>query len=190
MDGGVIRLWPPASAADQAQVCIAGFAASCELARGTCAFDQAAPPLVPTVLPDYLAPARQRPVTSPVGQRPLPRLPPQIPTRTIPTAWPLLTRARLGQMLPRILNVPVAPSRLENLAPGLSKLSPAAAEDLAHQQLICRDEVHRPASTTAWRGRLEGLQLRLAGRPAAEARRHQQSVIGVPGWTRRADLRG
>jgi hypothetical protein len=47
------------------------------------------PPLVPTIFPNDLTPRRQRAVLGPVGQRPLPRLPPQIPARLTSTARPL-----------------------------------------------------------------------------------------------------
>ena len=47
-----------------------------ELARCARAFDQTAPPLMPTILTGDLTAAWQRPVITLVGQRPLPRLPP------------------------------------------------------------------------------------------------------------------
>ena len=59
-----------------------------ELACGTCAFDQAAPPFVSAVLIGDLAPAGKRAVTGPVGQRPLPRLPLKPPACTSP-GWTL-----------------------------------------------------------------------------------------------------
>jgi hypothetical protein len=67
---------------DEAQAWFAAFAGGGEFASGTRALDQAAPSLVPPILPDDLTPARQRAALGSAGQRPLPRLPLKIPART------------------------------------------------------------------------------------------------------------
>jgi hypothetical protein len=102
---------------DQTQARFAGLTVASELARGTRALDQAAPPLVPAVLESDLAPARQRAVIGPVGQRPLPRLPPQISARTTAAARHLTVRARLRRTVPRTLHVPVATFLTGDLRP-------------------------------------------------------------------------
>jgi hypothetical protein len=76
-----------------------------ELASCTCAFDQTAPPLVPTVLTGDLTAAWERPVIILVGYRPLPRLPPQVPTRITPTTGTVALLVQSGRTVPRSLHV-------------------------------------------------------------------------------------
>ena len=65
-----------------------------ELADSPRSLDQATLPLMTAVLTGDLTPARQRAVTAPVGQRPLPRLAPKIPAGTTRAARPLTVPAQ------------------------------------------------------------------------------------------------
>jgi hypothetical protein len=100
---------------------------------------------VATVLDSDLAPVRQRTVPGPVGQRPLPRLPPQIPARTTATARHLTVRTRLKRTVPRTLHDPVTAFMTGDLRPAQRGLAAGcgASPDLAHQQLVGSDQRER-----------------------------------------------
>ena len=120
------------------QTWLAGLTISIELTRRARALDQAAPPLVATVLDSDLAPARQRAVAGPVSQRPLPRLPPQIPARAPATAGDLTVRARLRRPVLRTLHIPIGAFLTGDLRPPLLGFAAGcgALPDLAHQQFV------------------------------------------------------
>jgi hypothetical protein len=145
-----------------------------ELACGSRPLDQPAPPLVPTILPCDLPPGRQRAVVGPVGQRPQPRLPLKIPSRSL-TRQSFTSTQTLGRT-PRRRHRSAA-----ILAPGqrrhqLARLPAArrnSAADLAHQQLVGADQPERrPRRDHSLRG--GGLRDRDVGREARRAAGHQQ----------------
>jgi hypothetical protein len=128
---------------------LVAFAPGSEFACDTGTLDQAAPPLVPTILPCDLAPAWQRTVAHPVGQRPQPRLPPKITARTALTAGYLAVSARPRRM-PTHLRAPgrsVVSIQTRDLLHGLSWLRLALScrntADLAHQHLVGANERER-----------------------------------------------
>ncbi len=87
---------------EQVQARLTGHAALIEFACRACAFDQAPPPLVPAILADDLTAAGQRTVTGAVGQRPVPRLPLQLPASAATGPGPLGTPPRPGGVAPRL----------------------------------------------------------------------------------------
>lgn len=94
-----------------------------ELTCSPRSLDQPTPPLMTAILTSDLTPARQRTITGPVGQRPLPRVAPKIPSDTTATA-----RSRTGPAQPRGLlpDGRVTAFRAGQPRPGLGVLQPAA----------------------------------------------------------------
>jgi len=83
-----------------------------ELTGGTSAFDQPTPPLLPAIVAGDLAPAGQRAITGPVGQRPVPCLPLKFLARATTASQALPASARLavvGRRAPwdRVAGVPL-----------------------------------------------------------------------------------
>ena len=99
---------------------------------------------MPAVLDRDLAPVRQRAVAGLVGQRPLPRLPPQIPARATATG-DLAVRARLKSPVLRTLHILVGAFLTGDMPPSLRGFAAScgASPDLTHQQLVGSDERER-----------------------------------------------
>jgi hypothetical protein len=165
---------------DEVQAWFAVVAADDEFACGTRSLDQAAPSLMPAVLPGDLTPARQRAITCPVGQCPLPRLPLKIPAGITLTTGSLAVPPRPRRTRVQMLRGLVVAFRAGDLRPGLSVFLLAvgcgASAYLAHQQLIGRDErERRPRSDHPSRSR------RLGDRDVGGQARHAAAASSAHG---------